>query len=424
MSTATLIERFTQSVVPTYSRFPLAFTHGKGARLWDFEGREYLDFGAGIAVCSIGHAHPALNKTISKQAHTLIHTSNLYHTEPQVSLAETLIRQIGQGKCFFCNSGAEANETLYKLARKYGHDSGRYEILTTLNSFHGRTLAGIAATGQEKVKKGFEPPVEGFRHVPFNDLAAMHQAVSEKTVAILIEGIQGESGIYPATADYLHGLRALCDKYKLLLFIDSVQCGMFRTGRFQSYQRILENTIHVSPSPSNHQPSTLHPPPFLPDAISMAKGIGGGIALGTVWIRQPFADLLGPGSHGTTFGGNPFACATALTVFEVVEREYLADHARQLGEYLKTQISNLQSPHIREIRGLGLMIGVELQPHIPSLKQEGKLPSSLFVSRLHHEGLLTIPSGNHTIRFLPPLNISRSDCDEAIGKFHRTLNTL
>jgi acetylornithine/N-succinyldiaminopimelate aminotransferase len=408
MSTAAVIEAFSRYVVPTYGRFPIAFTRGSGTRLWDAENKEYLDFGAGIAVTTLGHSHPALAKAIASQANTLIHTSNLYHTESQAALAKKIVELIEPGKCFFCNSGAEANEALYKLARKVGHDSGRFEILTTLNSFHGRTLAGIAATGQDKVKKGFEPAVEGFRHVPFNDLNAMRQAVSEKTIAILIEGVQGESGIQPASIDYLKGLRQLCDERKLLLFMDSVQCGMFRTGRFQSFQRILE------PNASG----------FVPDAISMAKGLAGGLPMGAVWIRQTYSDTLGAGTHGTTFGGTPLACAAALTVFDVIERENLADRARKFGEYLKTSIQNLKSPAIQEVRGLGLMIGIELKPNISSLTVEGKTPAVLFVNRLHEKGLLTIPAGNQTIRLLPPLNISQADCDEALQKLSEALNDL
>ncbi len=410
MSTENLVQAYNHWIVPTYNRYPIAFVKGQGARLWDVEGKEYLDFGSGIAVSLLGHAHPVLTKAITRQAQTLIHISNLYLTEFQSSLAKRLVEQIGSGKCFFCNSGAEANETLFKLARQFGHDSGRYEIITTLNSFHGRTLAGIAATGQDKVKKGFEPAVEGFCHVPFNDLQAIQNAVSEKTAAILIEGIQGESGVIPATTDYLLGLRSLCNEKNLLFMMDSVQCGMFRTGRFQSYQRILEKSWQDQP--------------FLPDAISMAKGMAGGIPMGTVWIRQPYADILGPGSHGSTFGGTPLACAAAHAVLDVIEHEKLAEHARKMGDYLKSQIIHLKSPHIREVRGLGLMIGIELQPNIPSLKAEGKTPASLFVSRLHEHGLLTIPAGNQTIRLLPPLIIQQKDCDEAIEKLGKALIAL
>ncbi len=413
ISTGALIEAFGRWIVPTYARFPLAFVRGKGSRLWDAEGKEYLDFGTGIAVNALGHAHPAIVEVLTSQAQTLIHTSNLYHTEAQVSLAKRLVELIGTGKCFFCNSGAEANEALFKLARKFGHATGRYEILTTLHSFHGRTLAGIAATGQDKVKKGFEPAVDGFRHVPFNDLQAMQKAISEKTVAILIEGIQGESGVYPASPDYLLGLRKLCNEHKLLFFMDSVQCGMFRTGRFQSYERILEGTDAAKKDQS-----------FLPDAISMAKGIAGGVPMGAMWVRQPHADLLGPGSHGSTFGGTPLACAVALTVLDIIKRENLSENAKQLGDYLKSKILDLKSPYIRQVRGIGLMIGIELQPDIPSLKVEGKTPAVLFVARLHQYGLLTVPAGNCNIRLLPPLNIIRSECEEAIEKLRNALAGL
>jgi len=404
-----LIALSTQVLLPTYARFPLAFARGKGARLWDFEGKEYLDFGGGIAVTSLGHAHPKIIEAITQQAQTLTHTSNLYHTEPAVRLAQTLVKWTGPGKCFFCNSGAEANEALYKLARKKGHDSKRFEIITTLQSFHGRTLAGIAATGQEKVKKGFEPAVEGFRHVPFNDLAATEKAITDKTVAILIEGIQGEIGIIPASPDYLLGLRKLCNERNLLLMMDAIQCGMFRTGRFLSYERILEN------SPSKD---------FLPDAISMAKGMANGFPIGSIWVREPYTELLGAGSHGTTFGGTPLACSASLAAFETIRSEKLAENARIQGEYLKKQILEIHSPHVREVRGFGLMLGVELQAHIPALRVEGKNPAALFTSKLHELGLLTIPSANPVIRLLPPLNVTRAECDEAVDKLSRGLSQL
>lgn len=409
MSNADIIGLTTQFLTPNYARFPLAFSKGKGARLWDFEGREYLDFGGGIAVTSLGHAHPRITAALAQQAQTLTHTSNLYHTESAGRLAQTLVGLLGNGKCFFCNSGAEANEALYKLARKWGHDSGRYEIISTHNSFHGRTLAGIAATGQEKVKKGFEPAVEGFRQVPFNDLAALEKAISEKTAAILIEAIQGEIGIIPASPEYLLGLRKLCTERNLLLMIDAIQCGVFRTGKFLSYERILENT-------KSHG--------FLPDAVSMAKGIANGFPIGAAWIRQPFADVLSAGSHGTTFGGTPLACSAALATLEIIREEKLDANAHLQGDYLKKQILGLRSPHVREVRGFGLMLGVELQPDIPALKVEGKSPAALFASRLHELGLLTIPSGNPVMRLLPPLNVTRAECDEAVEKLSRGLSQL
>src|SRR2546422_6414938 len=232
---------FQKNVIPSYARFDLALSHGSGSYLYDVAGRRYLDLGGGIAVCCLGHAHPAVTEALLEQSRKLVHVSNLYYTEPQGRLAEALVNLLGPGKVFFCNSGAEANEGLFKLARRFGHDEGRYEIITALNSFHGRTLAGLAATGREKVKKGFEPAVPGFRHVPYNDLDAVPAAISPATLAGLIEGLQGEGGITAARPEYLLGLRQLCDEKKLLLFLDGVQDGYFRTGRFQSFQRILEN---------------------------------------------------------------------------------------------------------------------------------------------------------------------------------------
>jgi acetylornithine/N-succinyldiaminopimelate aminotransferase len=347
---------FDHYVVPSYSRFDLAFSHGAGSYVWDVSGRRYLDLGAGIAVCCLGHAHPELAEVLATQGRRLWHVSNLYYHEPQGRLAEALVQLLGPGKVFFANSGAEANEGLFKLARKFGHAEGRFEILTAVNSFHGRTLAGIAATGQDKVKKGFEPMVAGFRHVPFNDLDAVRAALSPATVAILIEGIQGEGGIRPAAPEWLLGLRALCDEKRLLLLMDGVQCGHFRTGRFQSYQRILEGV------PGGEQ--------FVPDGVSMAKSLGGGFPIGAFWVRQPYADLLGPGTHASTFGGTPLACAVALRVLEIIARDRLADNARHLGEFLKTELLGLaqQFPAvIRAVRGLGLMIGIELAPDILAL---------------------------------------------------------
>jgi len=316
---------------------------------FDVAGKRYLDLGAGIAVCCLGHAHPAITEALTEQSKKLIHVSNLYFTEPQGRLAAELVRRIGPGKCFFANSGAEANEGLFKLARKFGHDEGRFEILTAINSFHGRTMAGIAATGQDKVKKGFEPIMPGFRHIPFNDLEAARKAISPATVAIMIEGVQGEGGVTPATPEYLLGLRALCNEKKLLLFMDGVQCGHYRTGKFQSFQRILENV------PGGEK--------FLPDGISMAKSLGGGFPIGAFWVRAPFADLLGPGTHASTFGGTPLACAVALKILEVIEHERLDEHARKLGEWLKNELERLAKTYsqvVKRARGFGFMLGMEL----------------------------------------------------------------
>ncbi len=397
---------FQDYVVPSYGRFELALTHGAGSYVWDVRGRRYLDLGGGIAVNCLGHAHPALSEVLLDQSRRLIHVSNLYYHELQGRLAGALVQRLGPGKVFFANSGAEANEGLYKLARRFGHDEGRFEILTALNSFHGRTLAGIAATGQDKVKKGFGPMVAGFRHIPFNDLAAARAALSPATVAILIEGVQGEGGVTPATPEYLLGLRALCDEYRLLLLMDGVQCGHYRTGRFQSFQRLLEGV------PGGEA--------FLPDAVSMAKSLGGGFPIGAFWVRAPYQDLLGPGTHATTFGGTPLACAVALRVLEVIEREHLADNARAQGAFLKAGLEALAARYpgvIRQVRGLGLMLGFELAPReqIPALAARDQPPALQVVHRLHEAGVLTVPAGTQVVRLLPPLNLSRAEAEAGLA---------
>jgi len=396
-------ERFQKNVMPTYARFEIALDRGQGSRVWDINGKCYIDFGGGIAVCGLGHAHPEITRTLTEQSSKLVHISNLYYQEPQGGLAEKLVNLIGPGKIFFTNSGGEANEGLFKLARKFGHDEGRFEILTAENSFHGRTLAGISATGQAKVKKGFEPMVQGFRHIPFNDVAAARAAISPATVAIMIEGIQGEGGVVPASADFLLGLRKLCDEKNLLLLMDSVQCGHFRTGRFQSFQRTLETV----PGAEN----------FLPDGISMAKAIGAGFPMGAFWARQPFADVLSAGSHGSTYGGSPLACAIGLKVLEVVEREKLADRARVTGEFLKAEFNALAAKYptiFTQARGLGLMIGIELAEKIPAFAHSEKSPAVQFIHRLHEAGLLAIPSGTRIIRVLPALNLTEEDAQAGV----------
>jgi len=394
---------FQKNVVPSYGRFEIAFSHGAGSYLYDVAGKRYLDLGAGIAVCALGHAPAEITEALVEQSRRLLHVSNLYYHEPQGRLAEAIVKHIAPGKVFFSNSGAEANEGLYKVARKFGHDEGRFEILTAFNSFHGRTLAGLAATGQEKVKKGFEPAVAGFRHIPYNDLEATRAAISPATAAILIEGVQGEGGITPASPEYLLGLRKLCDEKKLLLFMDGVQDGHFRTGCFQSYQRILEGV------PGGDK--------FAPDGISMAKSLGGGFPIGAFWVREPYADLLGPGTHASTFGGTPLGCVVALKVFEVIQRERLADNARSVGEFLKTELNRLAQRYpqiVKGVRGLGLMVGFELAADIPALANNNKPAAIQFVNRLHEAGVLTIPSGNQVIRLLPPLNLRRIEAEEGL----------
>ena len=404
---------FAKNVVPSYGRFEIVLSHGVGSYLFDVTGKRYLDLGSGIAVCSLGHAHPAITEALTEQARKLIHVSNLYFTEPQGRLAAEIVKRIGAGKCFFANSGAEANEGLFKLARKFGHDEGRFEILTATNSFHGRTLAGIAATGQEKVKKGFEPMMPGFRHIPYNDLAAAHAAISPATVAIMIEGVQGEGGVTPATPEYLLGLRALCDEKKLLLLTDGVQCGHYRTGKFQSFQRILEGV------PGGEK--------FLPDGLSMAKSLGGGFPIGAFWVRAPFQDLLGPGTHASTFGGTPLACAVALKIFEVIERERLDEQARKLGGWIQNELDRLAKtyPHVvKRSRGLGFMLGLELAENIPAFAASDKTPAIQFVNRLHAAGVLTIPAATQIVRLLPPLNLKPQEAGEGISKIEETVKSL
>ena len=406
-------ELFTKNVVPSYGRFELVLSHGAGSYVFDVAGKRYLDLGSGIAVCCLGHAHPAITEALVEQSKQLIHVSNLYFTEPQGRLAAEIIRRLGPGKCFFANSGAEANEGLYKLARKFGHDEGRFEILTAVNSFHGRTLAGIAATGQDKVKKGFEPIMPGFRYLPYNDLAAARQAISPSTVAILIEGVQGEGGVTPATPEYLLGLRALCDEKKLLLLMDGVQCGYFRTGRFQSFQRILEGV------PGGEA--------FLPDGLSMAKSLGGGFPIGAFWVRQPYADLLGPGTHASTFGGTPLACAVALKIFEVVEREHLDENARKLGAWMQAELDQLAEKYptvVKRSRGLGFMLGLELAENIPALAKGDKPAAIQVVNQLHAAGVLTVPAGTQIIRLLPPLNLKPQEAGEGIATLEAVVKAL
>ena len=417
---------FQQNVVPSYGRFDLVLSHGSGSYLYDLTGKRYLDLGGGIAVSSLGHGHPAITEALAEQSRKLIHTSNFYYHEPQGRLAQALVSLIGPGKCFFCNSGVEANEGLFKLARKFGHDEGRFEILTTTNSFHGRTLAGIAATGQDKIKKGFEPMVPGFRQVPYNDLEAMRVAVSPATAAIMVEGIQGEGGVTPAKPEYLLGLRQLCDEKKLLLLMDGVQCGHFRTGRFQSFQRILEDIAQGSSGSGGKEPvgSEASPtgmsalPGFRPDGISMAKSLGGGFPIGAIWVRAPYADLLGAGTHGTTYGGSPLACAVALKILGVIERENLAANARHVGDYLKRGLQQLAQKYpsvLQNVRGLGLMIGAELAPNIPNLPGESNKSQAVrFTNLLHSAGLLVIPAGTQILRFLPPLNLRQAEAEEGL----------
>ena len=411
--TAAVQNLFQQYVVPSYGRFDIVLSHGSGSYVYDITGKRYLDLGGGIAVSALGHAHPAITEALVEQSRKLIHTSNFYYHEPQGRLAQAITGLTAPGKCFFCNSGGEANEGLFKLARKFGHDEGRFEVITTVNSFHGRTLAGISATGQDKVKKGFEPMVPGFRQVPYNDLDALRDALSPATIAVLIEGIQGEGGVTPARPDYLLGLRRLCDEKRLLLLMDGIQDGHFRTGRFQSFQRILDtSTTGNSATPG-----------FLPDGISMAKSLGAGFPIGAFWVRAPYADLLSAGTHGTTYGGSPLGCAVALKVLEVIQRERLETNARQVGEFLKSGLERLARSYpqvVRGARGLGLMLGLELAPNIRDLPGDPSRTQAVrFAQMLHAAGVLTIPAGSQVLRLLPPLNLRHNEAEEGLAALER-----
>ena len=396
MSTA---ELYARHVMPTYARFPLALAHGRGTRVWDENGRAYLDFTSGIAVNALGHAHPALRDALAAQAGELVHVSNLFLTRPQAELAARLEKMTGApGKVFFCNSGAEANEGLVKLARKHGAPHGRYEIITFDGSFHGRTLGGIAATGQLKVKLGFGPPVDGFINVPAR-IECVEQAVGARTAAVMVEPIQGEGGVRPMPPEFLRALRALCDAHGLLLLYDEVQCGLGRAGDWCGWRAIGAGDA-------------------APDAVSWAKGIGGGFPLGAFWARAPFADLLGPGTHGTTYGGSPLACAAANAVFDTIEKENLLANARDRGAQLRAAAAGL--PLVREVRGAGLLLGVEIGDFAPLTGEEGT-PALRLTRRLIEAGLLVVPAGERVIRLLPPLNVSAEECEEAAEILRRVL---
>lgn len=405
-----IMERFKQFVAPTYGRFPITLDRGEGAYVWDTDGKRYLDLGGGIAVNCLGHANAEIAQALAEQSAKLMHCTNFYHFEGQAQLAEGLAERLGQGRVFFGNSGAEASEVMLKLARRLGQAEGRFETITAENSFHGRTMAGISASGQKKLKDGFAPLLEGFAHVPYNDIDAVHSAITPATVAVMIEGIQGEGGIRPASAEYLLGLRALCDERNLLLLWDGVQCGHFRTGSFQSFQAILGDQTGD----------------FLPDAVGMAKALGGGFPMGAVWISEKHADVLGPGTHGSTFGGNPLACAVANKILEVIDRDGLAANARALGQFFLDELARLREKYptaIREVRGLGLMIGIEMGGGFGSF-DNSKSAAVQWVFALHEAGLLTIPAGSSVIRFLPPLNLTQEEAQAGLDLFEQTIQKV
>ena len=375
-----------------YGRLPIAFVRGEGARLWDTENREYLDFLGGIAVVTLGHSHPEITRAISEQAATLIHTANLSYIEPQVHLAEKLSQLSGGMRAFFCNSGAEANEAALKLVRKYfnsqndnaqnanAQSSTRFEIISIEDSFHGRTYGSLAATGQPKYHEGFAPMPAGFRYVPRNDFAALKAAITNQTAAILIEPIQGESGVWPCDIEYLQQVRALCNEHGLLLVFDEVQCGIGRTGKFFA-----------------HQWSGV-----APDIIVLAKGLGNGVPIGALLAREEVAKVLVPGTHGCTFGGNFLSCAAALATLRVLESENLMQNALEVGDYFQAQLQACD--WVSDVRGRGLMIGATTTKPVAR---------ELMKASLQH-GLIFNAVGDSYLRFLPPLTISRADVDEAM----------
>ena len=387
MSNQTVLEEGQKYVMNTYGRFPIAIVRGEGMRVWDADGREYMDFIAGIAVNSLGHCHPKVTQAIAEQAATLVHCSNLYWIEPQVKLAKLLVENSCFDKVFFCNSGAEANEGAIKLARKYAKNHGheeRYEVITMKKSFHGRTLATLTATGQEKVQKGFEPLPIGFQYTPYNDLAALEASITPQTCAILLEPIQGEGGVLPGELAFIQGVRALCDQHGLLMMVDEVQCGLGRTGRLFAYQ-------HYG---------------IEPDVMSLAKALGGGAPIGALLAKDEVAASFQPGDHASTFGGNPLVTAAGLASLTVILEEKLPEHAAEMGAYLRGKLEGLQSKFstIKEIRGLGLMLGMEMENEVGSV-----------VKDCMAKGLLLLGAGPNVLRFVPPLNVSKSDIDYAVG---------
>jgi predicted acetylornithine/succinylornithine family transaminase len=395
-----IMELSNKYVMNTYGRLPLTPVRGEGVRLWDAEGREYLDFLAGLAVCSLGHCHPAVVEAIATQARTLMHISNLYYIEPQARLAQLLVEHSCGDRVFFCNSGAEANEAAIKLARKnaklnYGPE--KYEIITALKSFHGRTLATLSATGQDKYQQGFEPLPGGFKHVPFNDLESLEAAIGPHTCAIMLEPVQGEGGIHMARKDYLAGVRELCNRHGLLLIFDEVQCGLGRTG-------VLLAHHHYNVDP---------------DLFTLAKALGGGFPIGAMAATGEVACAFGPGDHASTFGGNPLACAAALATLEFMLNNDIIGNAGRVGDYFKAHLQSLANrfSFIREVRGLGLMLGVELS-------NEGPVEGKEVVSQCQNRGLLINCVDGHILRFLPPLTITTGDVDRAVGILAGVLSTI
>ncbi|MBI2370926.1 MAG: acetylornithine transaminase [Deltaproteobacteria bacterium] len=387
MDPTQIMEACQQHIANTYGRQPVVLTRGEGCRVWDAAGRSYLDFVAGIAVVGLGHCHPKVTAAITAQAQRLVHTSNLYYTEPQVELAALLTRHSFADRVFFCNSGAEANEAAIKLARKWakahrGPDC--YEIITMEHSFHGRTLATVTATGQAKYQQGFEPLMPGFRYAPFNDLRALEAALAPQTCAIMVEPIQGEGGVNVPAPDYLKGVRGLCDRRGLLLILDEVQTGLGRTGRLFAHE-------HFG---------------ITPDIMTLAKSIANGLPLGAMLATDAAASAFTPGSHASTFGGNPVACAAGVVVLKQLLEEGLLEHSRKMGEYFLGRLQELRGRHslVRDVRGKGLMLGLELE-----------VEAKTVVARALERGFLVNNCTDHVLRFVPPLVVTEAEVDALVA---------
>jgi len=390
------IRKHQKFLIGNYAPPAIEIVRGKGSHLWDSQGKKYLDFTSGIAVTNLGHSHPEWIKQVQHQVELLAHCSNLYSIPEQVRLAERLARKIGPGKVLFCNSGAEANEALIKLSRLHGEkgEGKRTKILVARNGFHGRTLGALSATESSKYRKGFEPLLPGFVFCKLNELSDFENAIDDETVAILVESIQGEGGLHVSSDSFLQGIEKLCQKNNLLFLMDEVQAGIARTGEFLGYQK------------SGVQP----------DAIAMAKGLGGGFPIGAIWVKDSSSSLFTPGSHGTTFGGSPLACSAAHAVLDVIEKEDLIAQAKVLGDYLLQGIQKLAEnfpKKILEIRGRGLMLGVQLAD------EPGEL-----VSILRDNGLLAVGAAGQTLRLLPPLTITRDEIDQGLKILRQSLSAF
>lgn len=411
-------DTFTQYVLPTYGRFPIVPEKAAGAYLWDDQGKKYLDFCTGIAVCSIGHCHPRLVSAIQTQAAKLMHCSNLYEIPQQAELAKRIVEDFVEipGKVFFSNSGAEANEGLIKLARKFGgatpaaDGAARTEIITFRNSFHGRTMATLTATGQDAIQDGFAPLLPGAKYAIYNDLDSVKAQITDKTTAILLEPIQGEGGIFSATAEFLNDLSALCKQHNLLLMLDEVQAGFGRLGHNMAWRAIAHDVQ--------------------PDAISWAKGLGGGFPIGAFWANDreisentPLSSLLGAKTHGSTYGGNPLGCASALAVLAEIDDAKLNENVQQREQQIRDAIASWNLPALSELRGKGLMLGFALNADA-LVPKDGLTPALNLVLKLTEKGLLTVPAGAETLRWLPPLNVTEEEVNQALELLKQALTEL